>query len=189
MREKIIQTAHIYDGHLINLDLHKIEFPDGKRSKREIVTHPGAVAIVALDDKNNVLLVRQFRLAANDILLEIPAGTLDPGEPPEDCARRELQEEVGYQPKKLESLGGIFTAPGYTTEFIHLFLATELAESPLEGDADEFLEVVRMPLDDALKLIDDGKIIDSKTLSGLLRANRHLETRDQRRNREKKKSK
>lgn len=180
MREKIIHTAHIYDGHLIKLDLHKIELPDGKRSKREIVKHPGAVAIVALDDKDNVLLVRQFRLAADDIILEIPAGTLDPGESPEDCARRELQEEIGYQPQKLESLGGIFTAPGYTTEFIHLFLATELVESPSEGDADEFLEVVRTPLDDALKLIDDGKIIDSKTLSALLLASRHMETQGQR---------
>ena len=189
MHERIIHTARIYDGHLVKLDLHKVEFPDGKHSKREIVKHPGAVAIVALDDKGNVLLVRQFRLAANDFILEIPAGTLDPGEPPENCARRELREEVGYEPKKLESIGGIFTAPGYTTEFIHLFLATDLVESPLARDTDEFLEVVHMPLKDALKLIDDGKIIDSKTLAGLLRALRYLETRGQQKNPGKKKAK
>ena len=189
MHERIIHTARIYDGYLVKLDLHKVELPDGKHSKREVVKHPGAVAIVALDDEGNVLLVRQFRLAAGDIILEIPAGTLDPEESPENCARRELQEEVGYEPKMLESIGGIFTAPGYTTEFIHLFLATQLMESPLEGDADEFLEVVRMPLDDVLKLIDDGKIIDSKTLAGLLRAVRHLETQDQRKKPDKKKSK
>lgn len=178
MHEKIIHTARIYDGHLVKLDLHKVELPDGTRSKREIVQHPGAVAIVALDDNDNVLLVRQFRLAAGEIMLEIPAGTLDPGESPETCARRELQEEVGYDPQELRSIGGIFTAPGYTTEFIHLFLATDLVESSLERDADEFLEVVRMPLADVLKLIDDGQINDSKTLTGLLTAARHLKKED-----------
>ena len=126
MREKITHTARVFDGYLIKLDVHKVELPDGKSGKREIVQLPGAVAIVALDADQQTYLVRQFRLAADKIMLEIPAGTLDPGETPEDCARRELQEEIGYVPKNLESLGGIYTAPGYTTEFIHLFLATGL---------------------------------------------------------------
>jgi ADP-ribose pyrophosphatase len=174
MREKITHTARVFDGNLIKLDVHKVKLPDGKHSKREIVQHPGAVAIVALDAKQQIFLVRQFRLAADKVMLEIPAGTLEPGETPEDCARRELQEEIGYSPKKLESLGGIYTAPGYTTEFIHLFLATGLKKSNLEGDADEFIEVVQMPFDEALQMVDAGEIVDSKTVAGLLRVARQL---------------
>lgn len=177
MHEKIIHTARIYDGHLVKLDLHKIRLPDGKTGKREIVQHPGAVAIVPLDNENQVILVRQFRLAANAFVLEIPAGTLEPGEQPEACARRELQEEIGHDSANLESLGGIYTAPGYTTEFIHLFMATDLAESPLEGDTDEFIEVVRMPIEEALQRVDANEIVDSKTVVGLLRVARLLDAK------------
>ncbi|MEP7291601.1 MAG: NUDIX hydrolase [Chloroflexota bacterium] len=174
MEEITLRTEQIYSGRIIKLSLLDVRLPDGKEAKRELITHPGAVAIVALDEAGNVLLVRQFRSAAHKILLEIPAGTLNPGEDPQACAERELQEETGYRPGKLEALGGIYSAPGYTTEFIHLFYATELSESRLEHDDDEFIEVERVQLDDALDMIDQGVIADGKSVSGLLRVARRL---------------
>jgi ADP-ribose pyrophosphatase len=174
MRETIVGTQEIYLGRVVKLFLHEVELPDGKHSQREVVKHPGAVAIVALDDQRNVLLVRQFRLPAAQVLREIPAGTLEPNEDPTDCALRELQEETGFRPTKLESLGGIFVAPGYTTEYIHLFLATQLSESRLAADADEFVEVDHLPLTEALAMIERGDIMDAKSVTGLLRVARKL---------------
>jgi ADP-ribose pyrophosphatase len=173
MQEKVTSTQTLYDGRIVRLDLVDVTLPDGKSARRELVRHPGAVAIVAVDG-DDVLLVRQYRLAADRIMLEIPAGTLRPGEPPLDCAQRELQEETGCKPGKLEPLGGIFVAPGYTTEFIHLFLATQLSESRLPLDDDEFVEVERLSIKAALGLIERGEIIDGKTVSGLLMAARRL---------------
>ena len=174
MHEKITHTESIYSGRVVKLVVHDVELPDGKPSKRELVQHPGAVAVVALDDAQNVLLVRQYRIAADQILLEIPAGTLDPGEEPEVCAVRELQEETGYRPGQIEKIGGIFVAPGYTTEFIHLYLASDLSDSKLAQDDDEFLEVERLPLADALALIERGDIVDGKSISALLLVARRL---------------
>lgn len=174
MQEIITATRKIYKGRVIKLDVHEVRLPDGNLSKREIVQHPGAVAVVALDADQNVLLVRQFRLAANKILYEIPAGTLEPGEPPAICAERELQEEAGHKPGKLESLGGFFVAPGYTTEYIHLYLATELTKAELDGDDDEFIETQRIPLVKALAMIERGEIVDGKSINGLLRVARRF---------------
>lgn len=174
MRETIINSQRLYDGRIVVLDLLDVRLPNGEQSRREVVRHPGAVAVVPLDADGSVILVRQYRIAADRVMLEIPAGTLDPGEPAATCAERELQEEAGLRPGRLDSLGGIFAAPGYTTEYIHLFLATELSASSLEMDDDEFIEVVRLPFDEALRMIDDGEIDDSKTVAGLLRAARHL---------------
>jgi ADP-ribose pyrophosphatase len=169
MQEKIVRTKKIYKGRIINLVVHDVQLQNGDSAKRELVQHPGAVALVALDHKQNVLMVRQFRIAAGKVLSEIPAGTLRPDEPPDDCAIRELQEETGYKPGKLEKLGGFYVAPGYTTEYIHLYLATDLIESRLDGDADEFIEVDRVSLPDALAMIERGDIQDGKTITGLLR--------------------
>jgi len=174
MEETIVGSQEIYSGRVVNLAIHEVRLPNGSTSKREVVKHPGAVAMVAFDDKQNVLLVRQFRLPAGKILYEIPAGTLKPAEPPVDCAIRELQEETGYKPGKLEALGGFYVAPGYTTEFIHLFLATQLVESRLNADDDEFISAERMPLSQALTMIERGEIEDGKTIAGLLRAARRL---------------
>jgi ADP-ribose pyrophosphatase len=118
-------------------------------------------------------MVRQFRIAAGKVMTEIPAGTLERHEPPEDCAIRELQEETGFKPGKLESLGGFFVAPGYTTEYIHLYLATDLTESRLPGDADEFIQVLHVNFAEALAMIDKGEIADGKTIIGLLTYARH----------------
>jgi ADP-ribose pyrophosphatase len=174
MHEKITHTEPIYSGRVVKLVVHDVELPDGKPSKRELIQHPGAVAIVALDPDQNVLLVRQYRIAADRVLVEIPAGTLNPGEDPETCAVRELQEETGYRPGQIEKIGGIFVAPGYTTEFIHLYMASDLSESRLAHDDDEFLEADRVPLAEALKLIERGDIIDGKSISALLLVARRL---------------
>lgn len=174
MQETIIDTTEIYNGRVVKLAVHTVSLPNGDEAKRELIRHPGAVALVALDAAQNVLLVRQFRLAANRVMVEIPAGTREPDESPDVCAIRELQEETGYKPGTLEALGGIFVAPGYTTEFIYLFLATDLIESRLQGDHDEFIELLRVPLPEALAMIERGDIIDGKSISGLLRVARRL---------------
>jgi ADP-ribose pyrophosphatase len=174
VNETIIRAETIYEGRVIRLALLDIQLPDGRLAKREIVQHPGAVAVVALDSERRILLVRQFRAAAGQVLLEIPAGTLEPGESPPACAERELQEETGFHPGRLEPIGGIYVAPGYTTEFIHLFWATDLTASRLDSDADEFIEVERVPLTEALAMIERGDIVDGKSIAGMLRVARKL---------------
>ncbi len=174
MQETIIHTEEIYSGRVVHFEVLDVRLPNGKTAKRELITHPGAVAVVALDENQRVLMVRQYRVAARRVLLEVPAGTLNIGEDPLVCAERELQEETGYHPGKLESIGGIFVAPGYTTEFIHLFVATELRESRLPGDDDEFIELDRISLPDALGMIDRGEIIDAKSITGILKVARKL---------------
>ncbi|MBL8145396.1 MAG: NUDIX hydrolase [Anaerolineae bacterium] len=173
MREIITHEERVYDGRVIHLALLDVTLPNGSAAKRELVRHPGAVAVVALIGED-VLMVRQFRIAAGQVMLEIPAGTLNPGEDPLLCAERELQEETGYRPGALESLGGIFVAPGYTTEFIHLFLATGLIESRLAMDADEFIEPARMPLRELVAMIERGEIQDGKTITAALKVARRL---------------
>lgn len=174
MEEVTLHSEPIYNGRIVKLSVLDVRLPDGSETKRELITHPGAVAIVALDALRNVLLVRQYRVAAAKILLEIPAGTLNTGEAPLACAERELQEETGYRAADFTPLGGIYAAPGYTTEFIHLFYATDLSESRLAHDDDEFIELERVPLSRALAMIDEGEITDGKSIAGLLRVARRL---------------
>lgn len=174
MQETILDTEHIYEGRVVKLDVHRVRTPGGQIMQREVIQHQGAVALVALDDRQNVLLVRQYRIGANQPMLEIPAGLLEPGEAPEICAARELQEETGYRPAHLERLGGFYPTPGYTTEYIHLYLATGLSEAPLDGDEDEFIELERIPLAEALALIERGSISDGKSLIALLWVARRL---------------
>jgi ADP-ribose pyrophosphatase len=135
---------------------------------REVIEHDGAVVIVGIDDNNNVLLVRQFRHAAGKELLELPAGGIDPGETPGVTAAREMQEETGYAPGKLEGMGGFYSAPGFTSEYLHLFLATELAPSRLIAEDTEEIKLIKMPAGKALELIRTGEIQDAKTIAGLL---------------------
>jgi ADP-ribose pyrophosphatase len=175
IEEKILASKLLYEGKLVKLYRDTVELPDGKQAYREIIRHPGAVAMVPLLPDCDVLLVRQYRTAAQKILLEIPAGTLEPGEDPLEAAARELREEIGYRPGKLVRLGAEYTAPGYTSELIHLFLATELESARLEADADEFLEVVRLPLAEAVRQVVQGEILDGKTQVALLLTARYLE--------------
>lgn len=162
------KTRNIFSGKVVRLDIEEIRLPDGSTALREVIRHVGAVAIVALDAEQQVFLVRQFRIGAGQHLYEIPAGLLEADEAPDKSAVRELREEIGYRPGKLEPLGGFYVAPGYTTEFIHVFLARDLIADPLQQDHDEFIEVSRVPLAEALTMIETQAIIDSKTIIGLL---------------------
>lgn len=174
MIETTIESKQIFKGRLISVRVDSVRLPDGRVSVREVVEHPGAIAVVPVDEDGNVVLVQQFRYAIGDLLLEIPAGTLEAGESPEDCARRELQEEIGCSPGSLEKLFEVYLAPGYSTELIHYFLATDLTASVAAHDHDEFIEVHRIPLLEALEMIDAGRIRDAKTVAGIALAARRL---------------
>jgi ADP-ribose pyrophosphatase len=169
MDNRIRSTQSVFKGRLLQLDILDVQLPDGGHSSFEVVRHPGGAGVVALDNEGNILLVRQYRVGVGDALWELPAGLLNPDEPPEVCAVRELQEETGYKPGRLEYLGGFFPAPGYCTEMLHLFFATDLIESPLPGDTDEFIELGRIPFGHALAMVDAGEIVEAKTIIGLMR--------------------
>lgn len=174
MEEQTLHITPIYQGRVVTLELHQVMLPNGLESKRELIKHPGAVAIVALDEEGRVLLVRQFRYAAAKVLYEIPAGTLNPNEPPLECADRELREETGFQPLSLEPIGGIYMAPGYTTEYLHLFFAPAVQPAPLPPDEDEQIEVTHATWSEVLGMIENGTIEDSKSVSALLKVARKL---------------
>jgi len=142
--------------------------PSGRETTREIVEHGDCVAIIAIDDEDNVLLVNQFRKPVEKRLLEIPAGGIEPGEEPADCVRRELREETGFLPRRVERLGGFYSAPGYCTEYLHLYLATELVPSPLQAEDSESIRLVRVRLSEVPGLITSGSICDAKSIAGLL---------------------
>jgi ADP-ribose pyrophosphatase len=170
LAEKTLNSESVYAGRVVKLTVDDVELPNGQTSKREVVRHPGAVAVVPIDAEGRVVLVKQFRYAIGRVLLEIPAGTLHPGEDPDECAGRELQEETCFKPGKLDKLGSIFLAPGYSTEEIHLYLATHLAASRLEMDADEFIEVTRLTLAEVMEKIAANSIQDAKTIAAIMLA-------------------
>lgn len=171
----LVSSRRAYSGRIIHLDLDRVRFPDGSEGELEMIRHPGASAVVPFlsDPAGNdpvVLFIRQYRYAAGQFLYEIPAGRLDPGESPADCARRELREETGCDAEHLEFLTTIYTTPGFTDERIHLFMATGLTAGDAQREHDEFIEVERMPVSQALTRIKEGEISDSKTIVGLLYA-------------------
>ena len=167
--ERTLSSQRIYNGRAVGLRVDTVEKSSGKRTTREIAEHSDCVAVVVLDSKDNVLLVRQFRKAVDRLLLEIPAGGINPDERPIDCVRRELQEEIGYFPNKIDKLGGFYSAPGYCTEYLHLYLATHLLRSRREAEDTEDIEVIRVPLSRIPDLIASGEICDAKSIAGLLR--------------------
>lgn len=158
----------VYSGRALDLRIATIKKRNGRLTTREIVDHPDSVAIVAIDQSENALLVQQYREGANKELLEIPAGGLEPGELPEECVNRELREETGYFPHHIERIGGFYTAPGFCTEYLHLYLATELEYNPLYASDTDEIHVSRVPLFQVIKLIASGRIEDIKTIAGLL---------------------
>lgn len=169
MSETILHSESVYEGRLLKVYRNTIQLADGRPALREVIKHPGAVALVAFDADENLLLVRQYRAGIDRAILEIPAGLLETGESAAACAARELREETGYQAGQLDSLGGCHVAPGYTDEYIHLFHAHDLTPAPLPQDDDEALELVRVPLAQALVWVADGTLSDSKTIIALLK--------------------
>lgn len=165
--ERVVESRRIFEGRIVRLRVDTVAFPDGRSAQREVAEHAPVVVVVPLDGEGNVLLVRQFRLPVKQFLLELPAGCIDPGEGVEEAVQRELREETGQRAGRLERLAAFYASPGFCDELMHLFLATELEHSPLAGDADEDIEVVRMPLSEALALVDRGEILDAKTIVGL----------------------
>lgn len=174
LTETTISSRRIHEGRTVKLRLDTVRHPDGTTGTKEVIEHPGAVAIVALLPLKRVLMVRQFRTAAGRVLLEIPAGTIEAGESPEECARREIVEETGHAAGKFEKLFHGFVAPGYSQEVIHTFLATALTPMVGKGDDDEFIDVIEMPLADVVRLIETGEIEDMKSIAGLLYVQRLL---------------
>ncbi|MFQ6122244.1 MAG: NUDIX hydrolase [Dehalococcoidales bacterium] len=168
MEEKTLSSQLIYDGRAVKLRVDTVQMASGRKTTREIVEHANCVAIIAVDADNNVLLVNQFRKPVEKELLEIPAGGIDPGEDPEATVRRELREETGYSPGKVQRLGGFYSAPGYCSEYLHLYLATDLTPSQLHAEDTENIKLVRVPVTQIPNLIASGKICDAKSIAGLL---------------------
>jgi len=156
----------------LKLESEEVTLPNGRRMRLDIIRHPGASAIVPFLDDEEVLLIQQYRHAAGGTIWEVPAGKLDPGEHPEDCARRELEEETGYRAGSLVALGSILTTPGFTDERIHLFEASDLEPSLQQLDGDEVIELVPMPLSAALELVWTGQLVDAKSALALVKAAR-----------------
>jgi ADP-ribose pyrophosphatase len=166
---KVLSTRTAFSGRLFSVELAELEMPGGVRTTRESIRHPGAVAMVPVAGDGRILLVTQYRHAAGKRLLELPAGTLEPGEEPAATVVRELQEEVGMVPASVQPLGGFYVAPGYTDEYIHLFVCSGLTPGRLDGDEDEDIEVEPLTVAEALAAIEDGRICDAKTVIGILR--------------------
>ena len=169
----LVSAERIYSGRVVNLDSDTVKFPDGSTGKLEMVRHPGASAVVPLLDEARsadprVIMIRQFRHAADGFIWEIPAGRLDPGETASTCAQRELEEEIGMTADVLSRLTTIFTTPGFTDERIHIFLATGLKPGKQRREADEFMEVQTKKWSEVMSLIRSGEIKDAKTLAGLM---------------------
>ena len=176
--ERIIDTQVIYSGKKATLKLHTVDLGDGRTSIREIIEHPGVAAIVPIDGDGKVVFVRQYRLAVGDTMLEIPAGVLDPGEAAEEGAQRELREETGLRAGKLTPLGReFFVSPGISTEWIRLFLAEDLQDAPLDPDDDEDIEIERVPLAEAVRMVERGELRDAKSIAGVLLAARAVDSR------------
>lgn len=168
LRERGLTQESVYRGSYLKIRVDTVALPNGEIATREIVEHPGAVAVVPIDEAGHVVLVRQFRYAINEITLEIPAGKLEWGESPEATCQRELAEEAGLSPGQLERLTEIVVAPGYSNERLVVYKATGLTPVVQSGDPDEFIETVRMPLKEAMDLVRRGEISDAKTIVGLM---------------------
>jgi ADP-ribose pyrophosphatase len=171
---ELVSSSVAYHGRLFDVEVAELRMPGGVVARRESIRHPGAVCMVPVTARGTLLLVTQYRHAAGRRLLELPAGTLEPGEPPVAAVSRELQEEVGMIPGRIEPLGGLFVAPGYTSEYIHLFVCSSLQASVLPGDDDEDIEVHELTVDEALAAVDSGEICDAKSVIGVLRWLRSL---------------
>ena len=170
LKETLISSKKIFQGKIITFRQDLVLLENGKEAFRDVVLHPGAVAVVAMTNDDKILLVRQYRHPISEALLEIPAGKLDKGEHPDDCARRELEEETGYVAGKLQLLTSIYTTPGFCNEIIHIYLATQLTKTVQHLDEDEFLNIEQYEQEEVHQMITDGRIHDAKSIVALLMA-------------------
>ncbi|MGG7617857.1 NUDIX hydrolase [Bacillus coreaensis] len=163
--EKTIKSEKIFSGKIISLQVDDVELPNGKHSKRELIKHPGAVAVIAITDEGKMVMVEQYRKALERDVVEIPAGKLEKGEEPSLCAKRELEEETGYVCKTLDWLISFYTSPGFADEIVHVYVARglEKKEDAASPDEDEFVTLVELTLEEALEYIEERKIYDAKT--------------------------
>ncbi len=168
MVERTLSSQLIYEGRAVKLRVDTVKMASGRETTREIVEHSDCVAIIAVDADDNVLLVNQFRKPIEKELLEIPAGGIEPGEDPETTVRREMREETGYLPRKVERLGGFYSTPGYCTEYLYLYLATDLIPGQLHAEDTENISLVRVPVSQIPSRITSGSICDAKSIAGLL---------------------
>lgn len=172
--EKTMKSEKLYEGKILTLRVDTVELPNKKYSKREIVEHSGAVAIVAVTNDNEIVMVRQYRKAIENYLLEIPAGKLEYNEEPLECAKRELKEETGYESKDIELLCEVYASPGFSTEKIYIFLAKDLQEGESDLDEGEYLEVEKIEVKTLIDMVLKNKITDSKSINGILMAQNKL---------------
>lgn len=168
--EKTIHTKKIFEGNIIDLQVDEVSLPNGKVSKREIVKHPGAVAIIAITKDKKIVLVKQYRKPLEKHLIEIPAGKIDNNEQPLVAAIRELEEETGYTTKELSFVTSFYTSPGFANELVHIYITDSLEklETPVAGDEDEFIEIMELTLDEAKQYVEDEQIHDAKTNYAIL---------------------
>ena len=174
MKIETIQSEIVYTGRAFNVRVDKVRLPNGRVIHLDIVNHSPAVVILPLDNLARIWFVRQYRHATGDSLLELPAGTLEANEPPLKCAARELREEIGMSAERLTQIGEFFIAPGYSTEYLYIYLATGLKSNPLPADEDELIQVEKISVDQAYKMVQDGQLRDAKTLATLLLASNLL---------------
>jgi ADP-ribose pyrophosphatase len=169
-----INTETVYLGKAFDVRRDQVLLPDGKKTSFDVVVHPGAVTLIPVDSDGRILFVRQFRYAVGEELLELPAGTLDEGEEPQACAHREIREETGMSAGRLKKIGEFFLVPGYSTEFMHIYLAADLKPDPLPGDEDEFITVEAVEQEKIPELISRGILRDAKSLSAIFLAEPYL---------------
>lgn len=172
---ELLKSETLMQGRAFKIRRDWLKTPDGRETKFEIIEHGGSVIIIPVDEDGNLLFVRQYRHAAGTDLLELPAGTRDGDEPFEECAAREIREETGMEAGKLQKVGEFYLAPGYSTEFMAVYIATDLKPNPLEADDDEFLSVEKIPIAEAIRRAERGEIPDAKSLAALLLARPYLQ--------------
>ncbi|MCQ2473398.1 MAG: NUDIX hydrolase [Saccharofermentans sp.] len=172
--EKTISSEKKFEGKVFEVEVKTITTPEGRESHREIVKHNGGASVLPIDDEGNCYLVKQFRSPFEEVMMEAPAGKIEKGEDPYNCASREITEETGFVAGKIESVGSMVATPGYCSEVIHLYIGTELKYEGGAPDLNEYVATVKMPLKEALELADSGKIRDAKTLVLLYKASRRM---------------
>ena len=168
----IINSQSIFDGHVFQIRRDRLKMPNDKISELDIVVHADSVCMLPIDENKNIWFVRQYRHPAQREILELPAGVLEKDEKPDECAQREIREEIGMEAGKIINLGGFYLAPGYSTEFMYVYIMLDLSANPLQPDENEFLRVERIPKENVFDLIEKGKILDAKSIAAIAMANK-----------------